>query len=121
MLNNLRLIRQDEGPLNIKRHKFHDVLDDAVAASVAITAEAIEYHGIQFQNTAKWIVAFLGSQKGLYNLDGMVHTHPSVNLLIICMMNSETDKENIKDVKELISKTNEGGFMIVRCKLDNEV
>ena len=68
-------------------------------------------------NTAKWVVAFLGSQKGLYNLDGMVHTHPSVNLLIICMMNSEGDKDNIKDVKELISKTNEGGFMIVRCRM----
>ena len=36
------------------------------------------------------------------------------------MMNSEADKQNIRDMEQLVSKTHEGGFMIVRCKLDND-
>ena len=36
------------------------------------------------------------------------------------MMNTEADKHNIRDMEQLISRTHEGGFMIVRCKLDND-
>ena len=35
------------------------------------------------------------------------------------MMNENSDQADINLVKELISKTNEGGFMIVRYKMDD--
>ena len=50
----------------------------------------------------------------------MVHAHPGVNLMIVCMTNSNADKENIKEVKELVGATREGCFMIVRYKLESE-
>ena len=50
----------------------------------------------------------------------MVHAHPGVNLMFVCMMNSNADKENIREVQDLVGRTNEGSFMIVRYKLESE-
>ena len=53
-------------------------------------------------------------------MDGVVHAHPGVNFMIVCMTNSNADKENIYEVKELVGRTKEGCFMIVRYKLESE-
>lgn len=106
--------------MNIKRETLKYVIDESIFLSKKVPAEIIEYQGISFKNPTKWVVAFVGSQKGLYNLDGIT-INPNINLLIVCMMNTEIDEMSVKVVKELVSKTNEGGFMIVRYKQADDV
>ena len=90
-------------------------MEEVISASRAVPITTIAYRGFDFEDPAKWVVAFLGSFRGLFNLEALdIGSDPKTNLLIICLTNESIEPENVEYVKGLISMTHEGGFLIVR-------
>lgn len=55
----------------------------------------------------------MGSLRGVRNFDGIT-VDPSVNILFVLISDEQIDEEQIEAMKEFVSTTKEGGFMIIR-------
>ena len=104
-----------DGPHIKRRSRVAAWMEEVIFASRAVPTTTTSYRGFEFQDPAKWVVAFLGTYRGLFNLEALdIGSDPKTNLLIVCMTNESIDAENVEYVKELIGMTHEGGFLIVR-------
>ena len=103
-----------DGPHIKRRHRVAVWMEEVISASRAVPITTIAYRGFDFEDPAKWVVAFLGTTRGLFNLEALdIGSDPKTNLLIICLTNESIEPENVEYVKDLIGKTQEGGFLLV--------
>ena len=66
------------------------------------------------------MICFLGSLRNVRNFDGIT-CDSTIGVLIVCMTNEAIDQDQMVALKELVSRTDEGGLMILRYRAANEL
>lgn len=96
-------------------------LNVAIESSKAVPTCHVTKRGHKFINPSKWVVAFLGSQRPLsYQLNLTSFDEDlKTNLLIVCITNEPANIDNVHCAQNKCSKTNQGGFMIIRYHLSD--
>jgi hypothetical protein len=81
-------------------------LDIANELSKAVPTCTITKRGLKFKSPAKWVVAFLGSQKSLSYQLNLTSYDENTNLLIVCLTNEPFNKGNIDKARQICGHTN---------------
>ena len=75
----------------------------------------ITYRGRVFEGIGRWLICFLGSLRGVSDLNVQsIDTSPNVNIIIILLSEEHISKYQRNRLKELVRSTRQGGFMIIR-------
>ena len=98
-----------------RRNQVTAWLEEVISASRSVPVSRVKYRGFEFEDPAKWVVIFLGTYRGLFNLEALeIGTELKTNILVVCMTNEPISAEQLEYIKKLIGLTHQGGILIVR-------
>jgi len=118
----LRTLKNSIGDCHLQRREadFKEALNDALLAMGGLSVRNVRHRNLEFQSPCRWVICFLGSLKGVRNCDGIM-SDPDVNILIVCFTEETIDADQLLVLKELVSSTREGGLMVLRYRVANEL
>ena len=121
--NNVSIKRQILGMLlnqehaHTRRHNnnyMKKLLEGAISQSMQLAQKQVTYQELIFWSPIKWVVAFIGSLKGLRNMDYLQKAE-NTNMLIVYVTDEEVEPQVLKTMKDTIRNYFEqGGIMIIR-------
>ena len=90
------------------------LLEGAISQSMQLAQKQVTYQELIFWSPIKWVVAFIGSLKGLRNMDYLQKAE-NTNMLIVYVTDEEVEPQVLKTMKDTIRNYFEqGGIMIIR-------
>mmetsp|Transcript_1987 Transcript_1987/g.2730 ORF Transcript_1987/g.2730 Transcript_1987/m.2730 type:complete len:82 (-) Transcript_1987:155-400(-) len=76
----------------------------------------VQYQDLEFVSPTKWVVAFIGSLKGLMNTS-LLEIEDNTNLIVVYLTDETPEQDTITQLCKMIkTQCMQGGLLIVRYR-----
>ena len=89
-----------------REHDLKTTIVQSIRALDNVTLPDIRYRGRVFEGMSRWLICFLGSLRGVQDLDVQrIDMIPSVNIIIVLLTEEHIGKFQLRRLKELVGCT----------------
>ena len=107
--------QENPEPRPVSNSYMKQQLANALAQSTHVPEKTVKCQDLEFVSPIKWVVAFIGSLKGLLNTGLLNIQQDNTNLLVVYFTDETPELATVNEITKMIQQScQQGGLMIVR-------